>query len=235
MTIDVAVELNSLRCIKEHDGSGHSEPYLWTAVIAGSDAGVDVQAPGVGAGARVVVKSGMRAGDQVQVPSAQRRFSHRFPDGVSRPIIGLVVALLEKDELPGSAVNAGYRRFLKEVEAEVKRYGQTHNALPTDEDIKSIAATIKKKVKTSVENDLSFGEKAKVVVGLLDLDDTLAFAARFESVDLLNSKRVVLEFKEETTVGGQPIEVSGSVVGHTPTTKVLRQHYELACTFTRAR
>ncbi|HEX6681771.1 MAG TPA: hypothetical protein VF062_03210 [Candidatus Limnocylindrales bacterium] len=234
MAIDVVVELDRLQCIREHDGSGDSEPYLWTAVVAGSSAGTEIVAPGIREGARVVVKSGMRAGDRVQVPPGQRRFTHRFPDGASTPIIVLVVALLEKDSLPGSAVNDGYRRFLKEVEAEVRRYAATNDEPPTDADIKRIARTIRNKVKTSVQNALSPWEKGKGFFGVLDADDPLDFKATYVLVDLLSSQRFELEFKEEVLRGGHPIEVSGSRVGQTPTTLEVRQHYKLTGRIARA-
>src|SRR5687768_13619767 len=118
MSVDAIVNLDRLRCIREGDRSGGSEPYAWTALFwidenVFSTRVLGLTAPDTEPGYRTTIKSGMREGDVASMPSAQRRFVHRFPDaGIRR--VGVVVALAEEDEFPNHVVRSGYRTFLRE-------------------------------------------------------------------------------------------------------------------------
>ena len=76
MATDAIIVLERLQCVRESDGTGHSEPYIWPTLLWIDDTTlttpelVGVTAPALG-NARVVIKSDMRAGETGDIsPSA---------------------------------------------------------------------------------------------------------------------------------------------------------------------
>jgi hypothetical protein len=124
MATDAIITLERLRCIRESDASGHSEPYIWPALLWIDDNTiatpelVGVTAPALG-NARVVIKNDMSAGQTADIPTSVGMLRVRFEDGLTirRPI--LVVALWEEDETPEAAMRAGFQAFSTELRAAV--------------------------------------------------------------------------------------------------------------------
>lgn len=237
MAVDAVVHLDQMRCVVQHDGGGPSEPYAWTAIVTG-DVGslttgvVEASAPNIANGARVLIKPGMRAGNRVAMPPAQRQFVHRFDDGVVGGFIAIVVALLEKDELPGRAVNAGYRTFRTEVGTELGAFLRTHHRPPTDAEKDDLGGKVKKKVVSSVKDALTFGESVAVLTGFRDKDDPIGFDAAFIQVGKVGARDpFTLTF--QTTVRYPRYIPQGS--GMDPKIElgpeVVTQHYELTGSF----
>jgi hypothetical protein len=190
MAIDAFVHLDRLRCLSEHDGSGHSEPYLWAMLLWVDDSTLTTSeligstAPG-NAAARLVVGSGMSAGDSAAVPSRQASFAHRFEDGLERRDLALVVAMFEHDETPDRAVRAGYDAFVREVPKAVVDFALTHGlrAPETEAEREEVAAAVRPRVEAAVRDALSGFEKFQIAIGSLGLDDELGFNAVARSVD----------------------------------------------------
>jgi hypothetical protein len=187
MAIDAFITLERLRCIRESDASGHSEPYIWPVLMWIDNNTLEnpperpelvgVTAPALGS-ARVVIKSGMRVGETADIPASVGILRVRFEDGsedgltIRRPI--LTVGLWEEDETPEDAVRAGFRAFSSELRAAVaEKLLDLMRA--NEEQKKEIIATIKKRVGSRVEsaiwNGLTGEQKAWHILGQLNLDD----------------------------------------------------------------
>lgn len=117
MLTEATLTLERLICHRESDGSGHSEPYLWPALVSIDQAfNVGITTP-ASSRARVVVKNDMRAGDVVDIPSAVGALSRRTDSSFLALI--LVVALWEMDDSPSVATTAGFRAFASTLRAEI--------------------------------------------------------------------------------------------------------------------
>jgi len=85
MLVNATVALEILRCIRESDESGHSEPYIWPALLAISpSANVSVTAPAV-ENARLVIKKDMRAGDVADIPTSVGAIDMQVDDVIILP------------------------------------------------------------------------------------------------------------------------------------------------------
>jgi hypothetical protein len=190
MPVDAFIRLDRLRCISEHDGSGHSEPYAWAVLLwlddttLGSPRVVGSSAPGNVQASRAVIKEGIKDGEDAAMPSVQRAFAHRFEDGLQRRDIGIVVALFEEDETPSDAVRAAYSAFVRELPKAVAEFITSHLRGPeTDAERAGIAAAIRPKVREAGKDALSAWEKAQVLLGTLDLDDEIGFDSFFTQIE----------------------------------------------------
>jgi hypothetical protein len=219
MPVDAFIHLDRLRCLAEQDASGHSEPYAWTVLLwvddttIGSGQFVGSSAPG-NASARLVIKGGMREGDQATMPSRQRTFARRFEDGLAVRNIGIVVALFEEDETPPDAVRAGYDAFVRELPRALAQFVRENLRGPeTDAEREEIADAVRPKVREAVEDELSAFEKVQVFLGSLDLDDELGFDAALTAIDESEGdpRPFTLTFEKSATILGVQI----------------RNHYEL--------
>ena len=183
--ITAVVELDQLRCNRESDGDGHSEPYIWPALLQVDD---DTLASPVlvsigsapSAPFRVVVQDDMQAGQAAPIPGGpnMNRLVARFRDGLTRTNLILVVALSESDGTPEHAIDAGFSAFRGELRDAVADHLLELDAAKDDPvQLKAITDTIKKrvgdKVDSAIEGDLSGTEKAEIFAGLLGEDDKI--------------------------------------------------------------
>src|SRR5262245_4316394 len=120
MATDFFITLERLRCIRESDGSGHSEPYIWPVLMWIDDntlatpARVDVTSPAIG-NARIIIKSDMRAGQTADIPSSVGILRVRLEDNFTIRRLILAVALWEWDDTPQAAMRAGFQAFSSEL------------------------------------------------------------------------------------------------------------------------
>jgi hypothetical protein len=217
MPVDAFIHLDRLRCRSEHDHNGHSEPYVWAMLLwaddttVGSGVFVEASAPATSQGFRAVIKDGIRAGERASMPSAQRRFAHRFEDNLERRDIGIIVAMFEEDDTPSDAARAGYRAFVRELPLAVADFIRSHLAPPVSAaDREEIAAQVRPKVRAAVRDALSGFEKLQALLGNLNFDDQLGFDTFFTSVDSDEQppSRFTLRYRKTftETVGGQQVE-----------------------------
>lgn len=200
MATDAIIVLERLRCIRESDGTGHSEPYIWPVLLWIDDntlatpALVGVTAPALG-NARVVIKNDMRAGQAADIPPSVGVLRVRFEDTLTIRRLILAIALWEEDETPEAAMRAGFQAFSSELRAAV---ADNLFALSqaSDEEQDAIIATIKTRVKdrvkSAIENGLTGWQKARVFIGTLNLDDIIDSA--FKSFPDLFPAPITLTF-----------------------------------------
>lgn len=179
MATDAILTLNRLRCIRESDGTGYSEPYIWPVLMWVDDntlatpslVGVSTSVLG---NARVVVKNDMRAGETADIPASVGIRRVRFEDGLTIRQLLLAVALWEEDETPEDALHAGFQAFSSELSSAVADNLFAFNGANEEEQIALIAkveARVGRSVRTAIENGLTGWQKARVLLGTLNLDD----------------------------------------------------------------
>lgn len=202
MPVDAFMHLDSVRCVTESDGSGHSEPYVWPLLLWSDSAtiasGQIIGATALGPfqGSRSVVKNGIVPGDQIPMPAIQRSLVHRFDDNLSLRTVGIVVAMLEWDETPEKTVRAAYGAFVRELPLAVADFIRTNLRGPeTDAEIQLIADQVAPLVEQAASDTLSAWQKFKVAIGSLNLDDQMGFATNFvDIVDGMPPSSFTLQF-----------------------------------------
>jgi hypothetical protein len=181
MATDAIIILETLRCITLRNTESRTEPYIWPVLIRVDDNTlatpqlVSLTAPVLG-NARVVIKDSMRAGETADIPSSVGILRARFDDGLTMRRLILVVALLEEDETPQDAMEAGFQAFksgLQDAIVENLFPLSTANEEEREQIIKEIRASVTSRVKSAIRNELSAWEKAKVLAGVLNLDDPI--------------------------------------------------------------
>ena len=202
MAVDAFIHLDTVRCVTESDGSGHSEPYVWPVLLwsdsnlIGSGQFIGATALGSTLGARVVIKNGMVPGDRLPMPAAQQTLAHRFQDNLTLRSVGIVVAMQEADETPDKTVRAAYSAFVRELPLAIADFVRSNLREPqTDAEIQSIADMVAPKVEEAGSDTLSAWEKFKVAIGSLNLDDQMGFATHFvDVVDEMPTSSFTLPF-----------------------------------------
>jgi hypothetical protein len=185
MALQGTIHLGSLRCIAESDNYNHSEPYAWTVLFWLDDAVmmspelVGEFVPPWWSSARAIIRRGIEAGQQVQMPEPQRAFTHVFETDSETKSLTIVVVLWEQDDTPDDAVDAGYQVFATELkQALIDFYfahGQTPPDLDSEDDRQEIIDAVEPKVREAAWSKLSGWQRAKVVAHLLKLDDEIGF------------------------------------------------------------
>ena len=164
MTIDVTVVLDRLHCVRESDGNGHSEPYIWPTLLWIDNATLNTpELVGVTAPpdrfARVQVRGDMQAGETAEIPASVRELTARVDEAGFRALI-LVVALWEHDETPRAAVVAGYRAFSAELQAAVAGHLQalaSSDPQEQDQAVKEITKQVNERVEEAIRAELGIG------------------------------------------------------------------------------
>jgi len=216
MATDAILALERLRCLRESDGSGHSEPYIWPVLIWIDDdtlatpALVGVAAPALG-NARVVIKNDMRARDEADIPGSVGTLRVRLDDNQTIRRLILAVALWEDDETPQKAMRAGYTAFVGEMGDAIADNLFPLSAATTDEQrqpiIDEITARVKSKVESAIRDGLTGWQKARVAIGTLNLDDFIDSA--FKSFSDLVNEEFRLDFASPGTRPSQRYQIEG--------------------------
>ena len=179
MATDIIITLERLNCFRESDRRGHSEPYIWPVLLR-IDRDTLATPPGVASNppltgnARQVIKKDMRAGQSADISPGVGLLRLRVENTQDLNGLILVVALLEEDETPKKALQAGFLVFFSELCAAV---GENLFALKfgSEEEKEAIKAAIKarvqNKVEFTIEDNLTGWQKAEVLSGLLNMDD----------------------------------------------------------------
>jgi hypothetical protein len=201
MATDAVIVLEHLRCFRESDGTGNSEPYIWPVLIWIDDdtlatpALVGVTAPALG-NARIVIKDDMKAGQVADIPNQVGVLRVRLDDNQSVRQLILTVALWENDETPEKAMRDGYQAFARELGLAIADNLLALNAAKTAEERKPIIEAIKKrvtaKVESAIRNGLTGSQKVQVFLGTLNLDDIIS--SDFKSFPQVLSQPLSLAF-----------------------------------------
>lgn len=178
MATDAIVTLERLRCIRESDGTGHSEPFIWPALITiNTTNGNVLSSPPVLGHARIVIDNDMRAGQIVVIPNTVNTLRVRLDDPQNFTIF-LSVVLWENDETPDKAVKAGYLAYVSELrQAIIANLLALREAQNDPNKMKEVKAIIEKRVNKAVEaairGALTTSEKIRIKIGTLNLDDVV--------------------------------------------------------------
>lgn len=208
MATDAFIHLDRLTCRRESDGSGHSEPYIWPMLVYVDDRTfatperVGITGPALG-NARVELKDGMRAGDQVGIPASVGQIRVRFEDNLQLRQMILAVVLWESDETPKAAMEAGFIAYGRELRAAVGQNLLALNATQDDPEqrkviVDEIKARIRKAVEGAIENRLTAGQKVRIAIGSLNLDDEVG--SDFLHIAELAPRTIHLTFRSSTNV-----------------------------------
>ena len=197
MLTEATVTLERLLCHREWDGSGHSEPYLWPALVSIDQAfDVGITTP-LSNRARVVLKNDMRAGEVVDIPAAVGALSRRT-DTSFRAVI-LVVALWEKDDAPTDATKAGFHAFVETLRDEIADKLRDLGSMNEEEKALAIAA-IKKRVAERVESAIR-SESSWWDLLTRDFDDIIG--TDFEGLENLTAPFTPISLTFNVTRGGR--------------------------------
>jgi hypothetical protein len=185
MALQGTIHLGSLRCVAESDNYNHSEPYAWTVLLWLDDAVmmspelVGEFAPPWWSSARAIIRRGIEAGQQAQMPEPQRAFTHVFETDSETKSLTIVVALWEQDDTPDDAVDAGYQVFVPELKQALIDFYFAHDNTPpdpdSDDDKQEIVDAVEPKVREAVWSKLSGWQRARAVAGLFNFDDMIGF------------------------------------------------------------
>jgi hypothetical protein len=219
MASDTIVFLEELRCTREKDGSGHSEPFIWPVLVLIDDSvnvtgHVHLTAPAV-EHARVVIKNDMRRGQTAPIPSVVNNLRLRTDSTQTLFSLILIVALLENDETPSKAARAGFSAFVNGLRQGFDdRIGLLVFAnTPEDRDplVEDITNEVHAKVESAVRGALTGGQKVRVKLGTLNLDDFID--SDVQIFDKLQSKSFSLSFSSgETPVPENRYTISGQFI-----------------------
>jgi len=186
MTTLATITLKTLRCIKESDrgGTSHSEPYMWPFLATVSNRSFTATpSAAILSDSRKIIKNEMRAGQTAVIDGPANRLIGRYEDDETDRWMLLVTMLLEADDLPLGAASAGYQAYLDELHL---RVGQNTFAIKSAWDegdvatltelITRIAKRVSDKVQSAIRGALSTGDKIKIGLGWLNLDDPINVA-----------------------------------------------------------
>lgn len=173
MLVNATVALETLRCIREHDESGHSEPFIWPALLAISPSfQVSITNPPV-ENARVVIKDNMRAGQVANIPTSVGAIGMQADDAS----LGLIVAvtLLEADDGPDHAIKAAYQAYVSGLRDAVQNHlPELNDPATRDDAVAAIKQEVKGEVTAAFGNNLSLWEKINIfILGLENADDVI--------------------------------------------------------------
>jgi hypothetical protein len=162
----VTLGLTELRCIAESDGSGSSEPYLWTTYFAlgaqplpGQTGPMATITPAYDA-FRSEFADGVEAGDVLAIPPFIASASFDMDLDADHTIVGCIAVLMEEDETPQSSIVLGRIAYAKEIEAQLNEL--VHRRLVagdfgpvTDAEIDAIRAAVQAKAEDAIGSDQS--------------------------------------------------------------------------------
>ena len=166
----VTFRLTRLRCIKESDTKGGSEPYLWVTYFALDGRNISQATPVTtdtfpATFTRKEFPDNIADGQVINVPSSLSPRSFQVDPGpLNFMMAGCITVLLEEDETPEKAIIAGHRAYAKEIHNQLnalvkKRISSVDKSDIKEEEIKVIRGAIESKVKSAVKANLSIGQK----------------------------------------------------------------------------
>jgi hypothetical protein len=225
MAVDVTAVLRELRCVRQSEEGG-SEPYIWpillwvddTTLMNQGDEILGVRGPAL-SDARVVLEQSMRAGDTAAIPFPLGTLGARLEQTSQTKYVLLVVALLEQDETPETAMWAGCKAFSSELRSALVYHVPaliTAVKQHDDAELQRMIDMIKERVTAATMsatwNALTAWQKTRVVLQTLNLDDYVAFAYYLGGAE---PKDVELKLRSDN--GSDEYRVAASVEVHTPT------------------
>jgi len=184
----VTFRLTTLRCIKESDAKGGSEPYLWVTYFALDGRNIAQANPLTidtppATFIRKEFPDNVADGQVINVTASLSNRSFQVDPGpLNFMMAGCIAVLLEEDDTPENAIIAGHLAYSKEIEKQLnalvkKRISTADKSEIKDSEVKVIRDAVNSKVKSAIKDNLSLGQK------LFDNQDDLL---GFTFVNLVN-------------------------------------------------
>jgi len=172
MVQNVALTLQSIRCIREKNSS--SIPYIWTAFlwIDNTSASVGVLTPLVNDD-RVVLSNNLQPGQIVTIPASVGVALRPFDTDLTKTTLIQVTGLWQKHHTPTNVVDAGFQAFGTSLhDAIVANLVSLASPDPQTQQqaVDTVKTTVKQSITDPISNSLSFRQKAEIEIGLLTLD-----------------------------------------------------------------
>jgi hypothetical protein len=163
--ISARIEIPTLHCTEQYDEHGDSEPYLWFAYFftdlskLTDPEPVSVFVPKV---ADVRALFPVVADNQdIAIPPELGTFQVTLEGGLLNiAMLGVVVALLEEDDTPSSAIAAGHNAFENALRRELNNFVNVAGLRPpTDAETRQIVSAVTSSVMEAVSSDLGILSK----------------------------------------------------------------------------
>jgi hypothetical protein len=181
----VTLRLTQLRCITESDGSGSSEPYMWTTFFAfgaqplpGQTGPMTVITPAYDA-FRTEFENNVQDGDLLSIPPfiASASFDMDLDGQNENKLVGCIAVVMEEDETPGSSIVLGRIAYSKEIEKQlnhlvIARVQAGDFGPVTDEEIRVIREAVQSKVESAIGSNQGIFDIFK------NQDDNVGFTHR---------------------------------------------------------
>lgn len=216
MATDAIVTLERLRCIKESDGTGHSEPYMWPVLVSINTTNANVNVSSLALGnARIVIDQDIREGQIIVIPSSINTLRLRLNEAENVKLI-LSVVMWENDETPEAALKAGFQAYSGELKAAIIANLLALQAAQGNPQAEAaVRAIIEKRVKDKVEDAikgaLTTGQKIRIGLGTLNMDDVVGSDS--ESLGTVGTtartQNFTLAFRNES--GSESYEIMGNL------------------------
>ena len=172
MAQNVALTLQSLRCIREKNSP--SAPYIWTAFlwIDNTTASVGVLTPLAGDD-RVVLSSNLQPGQSVTIPASVGVALRPFDTDLTETTLIQVTALWQKHDTPANGVGAGFQAFgtsLHDAIAANLLSLASPDPQTQQQAVAAVKKTVEQSVRDAISNSLSTWQKGEILTGLLTPD-----------------------------------------------------------------
>jgi len=172
MAQNVALTLQSLRCIREKNSP--SAPYIWTAFlwIDNTTASVGVLTPLAGDD-RVVLSSNLQPGQSVTIPASVGVALRPFDTDLTETTLIQVTALWQKHDTPANGVGAGFQAFgtsLHDAIAANLLSLASQDPQTQQQAVAAVKKTVEQSVRDAISNSLSTWQKVEFGTGLLTPD-----------------------------------------------------------------
>lgn len=163
--LNATIRLPTLRCVKQYDESGKSEPYLWLAYMWADSTthGAKIYVPSF-TNVRGMFPGNVGDNQNISIPVELGRFQVDLED-TGGMALAVFAVLLEEDETPDDAIEAGYAEFGAAVGREITQFALdllTHGMPlrpPTEAELEQIVGRIKSSIFSAIESKLGILSK----------------------------------------------------------------------------
>ena len=175
MAQNVALTLQTLRCIREKNSS--STPYIWTAFlwIDNATASVGILTPLVGDD-RVVLSNNLQPGQSATIPASVGFALRPFDTDLTKTTLIQVTALWQRHDTPTNVVDAGFQAFETSLHDAIVAnllFLASPDPQIQQQAVNSVKTTVAQSITDAISNSLSLVQKGEIAVGLLTLDATV--------------------------------------------------------------
>ena len=175
MAQNVALTLQTLRCIREKNSS--STPYIWTVFvwIDNTTASVGSLTPLVGDD-RVVLSNNLQPGQSATIPASVGFALRPFDTDLTKTTLIQVTALWQKHDTPANVVDAGFQAFdtsLHDAIVANLLFLASPDPQIQQQAVDKVKTIVAQSITDAISNSLSLVQKGEIAAGFLTLDATV--------------------------------------------------------------